>query len=358
MASCPNCGRQTQRTKDWACQWCGYPLISKAFKKIDKTFKELQEERALGSMASEADMDAKSLEFDYETETAHESEHDDSASLQPEVEPDRKPQKQPKQKFSLFGKPKPRPESKPQPAPNPEPRHEVRREPQRPQPERPVIRREPQTSLPVYKTEPKPEPPPVERPASPPPPVNKPEAERQEPMITPPPVPRVELPPVPPAYQPPAPKAETPPAPQAAAPPSQPPARAPEPRPSKPEIVIEYQPPYVSSVKPDDIKDGIAISAEDLDALFKADKSGVNIKLNGKTIVLKGVVEKVFIREHLDIRYIMVTGKKKLTWSSRCTFEKDNAGKASRLTENSDVAVRAKYDGYGKNIIFKDCEVL
>jgi len=46
MPGCPNCGRQTMRTEDWVCQWCGYPLLSRAYKKIDKTYKEIQEERS------------------------------------------------------------------------------------------------------------------------------------------------------------------------------------------------------------------------------------------------------------------------------------------------------------------------
>jgi len=47
MPKCPNCGRETRRTEDWACQWCGHPLLSGAFKKIPKTYRELQEERSL-----------------------------------------------------------------------------------------------------------------------------------------------------------------------------------------------------------------------------------------------------------------------------------------------------------------------
>ena len=42
---CPNCGLPTKRTEDWACQWCGYPLLSDSYKKIPKTYKQLKEER-------------------------------------------------------------------------------------------------------------------------------------------------------------------------------------------------------------------------------------------------------------------------------------------------------------------------
>jgi hypothetical protein len=45
MKKCPNCSRPTKRTLDWACQWCGYPLVSKSYKRIPKTFRELKEER-------------------------------------------------------------------------------------------------------------------------------------------------------------------------------------------------------------------------------------------------------------------------------------------------------------------------
>ncbi len=45
MPNCPNCGLPTKRTEDWACQLCGHPLLSKSFKQIPKTYKQVQEER-------------------------------------------------------------------------------------------------------------------------------------------------------------------------------------------------------------------------------------------------------------------------------------------------------------------------
>lgn len=45
MSRCHNCGRETLRTEDWACQWCGYPLVSGSFRKIEKTYRQLKEER-------------------------------------------------------------------------------------------------------------------------------------------------------------------------------------------------------------------------------------------------------------------------------------------------------------------------
>ena len=44
MPRCPNCGQNTERTQDWACPWCGYPLLSGIYRKIDKTYRQLREE--------------------------------------------------------------------------------------------------------------------------------------------------------------------------------------------------------------------------------------------------------------------------------------------------------------------------
>lgn len=44
MLKCPNCGLGTTRTEDWACQWCGYPLLSRSYERIPKTYKQLKEE--------------------------------------------------------------------------------------------------------------------------------------------------------------------------------------------------------------------------------------------------------------------------------------------------------------------------
>jgi hypothetical protein len=270
MPACPNCGRQTLRTKDWACQWCGYPLLSRSYKKIDKTFKELQEERSFSSRAAFAVPEP-------ESEIAPESDLDQKYAPEPAPEPDIKQQRR----------------VAPEPTLKPE------------------LERPPETVL---------------KPAPAPPPVTEP-------------LPEPALRPVPESLPEPAPR----PAPQLA------------PKPV-PETLPKPEPASVAPPKLDTITEGTVLSVDDLDALFKANRLAAHAKLAGKTIVITGFVEKVFIRDHIDVRYIVLTGaRKSVEWPVRCTFGKESVSQMERLAEGQEVTLRGKYDSFGKNIIFKDC---
>jgi hypothetical protein len=107
MPRCPNCGRETLRTEDWACQWCGSPLLSGAFKQIDKTFRQLQEERSLETKPV--------LEAEPEPEPAAEIEVEPAPRV-PEPEPEIQPE------------PETPPPSMPEPETTPEPAAEIEAE--------------------------------------------------------------------------------------------------------------------------------------------------------------------------------------------------------------------------------------
>ena len=103
----------------------------------------------------------------------------------------------------------------------------------------------------------------------------------------------------------------------------------------------------------------IQVSVDELNSVYQADKLAANARLKDKILRVTGLVDKIFVREHLDIRYIVLTGAKKATiWNVRCTFGKEMRTLLSRLAEGQAVAVRGKYDGYGNNIIMKDCALV
>ena len=89
MPKCPNCGRETARTEDWACQWCGYPLLSNSYKKVPKTYEQVIEEKL--------------------------------PKQKPPIREEPEPAPEPKPEPAPEPKPEPAPEPKPEPAPEPKP---------------------------------------------------------------------------------------------------------------------------------------------------------------------------------------------------------------------------------------------
>jgi hypothetical protein len=317
MAACPNCGRRTLRTKDWVCQWCGYPLLGGGYKPIDKTYRELQEERNSSFRPEEQEPEP---EYKYE----------------PEPEPD--PEPKPEPKWKLNKAPKPSYQKKTQPAPEPEseyPPEDLAPEPELGPSPRPVYRPAPRPVEPL-RTQPAPRPTPEIAPQ--PQPGILPRS-RPEPVLLP--------------------RAETAPQPE---PPLVVPPRAEPPlqsvAPLRPEPPPAPQPEALTLPSLDSITNGTQLSIDQIDAMFRADNVGTNLALKDKVIVIKGIINKVFIRDHLDIRYLVLTGARKVVWSARCTFDKEASSSMSRLAEGQAVALRGKYDGYGKNIIFKECTLL
>ncbi len=104
MPKCPNCGQKTARTEDWACPWCGYPLLSGSYKRIPKTYKELKEEEL-------PEQESPVLE-----EPEPISEPEPVAELEPEPEP--------------IPEPEPVAELEPEPVPEPEPEPVLESEPE------------------------------------------------------------------------------------------------------------------------------------------------------------------------------------------------------------------------------------
>ena len=106
MRKCPNCGQPTARTEDWACQLCGYPLLSKSYKKIPKTYKQVKEERL------------------YKQEPIAEPAVEESVEIERVVEPEEKPTKSRRRRVKTVApdenKSVSEPESKPRPKSEPE----------------------------------------------------------------------------------------------------------------------------------------------------------------------------------------------------------------------------------------------
>lgn len=258
MPKCPNCGLETARTEDWACQWCGYPLISGSYKKLPMTFRQLQAEK------SPAPEPPVRMEPVPEPKAVTEAKSKPVIPPEPEVIP----------------KPAPESEATPEPEPEPTPEPETELEPE---PE-PII---------------KPEPAPAATP---------------EPTIIPEAVPVAEV--------------KTP---------------------SEPAPALEPHPD--SGI--------IETSVAQLNAAYRQDKAGTNARLKDSILLVTGVVDKIVLREHLGIQYLLLSsGSNQERFNVRCTFDSQQGAALRRLTEGESVTVKGSYGGYERNIMLKDCALV
>ena len=215
-----------------------------------------------------------------------------------------------------------------EPAPEPEPVPEPTPKPKPVPPPKPV---------PVTKPKPIPEPKPM--PPKKPTPVTKPKPV-PEPEPVPAPEPELELEPEPELE--PTPVAEPEPEPE------------PEPLP-----VTEPAPKPVPKLVPEPTTGAIAVTVDELNSAFNADKAAANAKLMNKILKVTGTVDKIFVKEHLDIQYIMLTSSgNRENWSVRCTFGREYGPHLTRLSPGQMETVQGKYAGYGRNIILKDCALV
>ena len=299
MPKCPNCGLETARTEDWACQWCAYPLVSGGYKKLPMTFRQLQAEKA--------------------------------------------PAPEPPARVEPVPKPAPEPEVIPLPEPEVIPEPEVVPEPEVTPEQAPATTPEPEViPLPGPEVIPEPEA------------VPEPEAELEPAVIPEPeviPLPGPEVIPEPESV--PEPEAESE------------PAVIPEPEKiPEPEIIPEAAPvPEVKTpsepapaLEPHPESGIIEASVAQLNATFRQDKAGTNAKLKDSILQVTGVVDKIVLREHLDIQYLLLSsGSNQDRFNVRCTFGSQQGAVLRRLTEGESVTVKGSYGGYERNIMLKDC---
>jgi hypothetical protein len=365
MPKCPNCARETKRTTDWACQWCGYPLPSGSYKVVPKTFQQIKE-GALQSAKPEQESDSETrpeggletaTETDLIVEPAAEPAEDREPTPTPELEPEPKPTPRPEPEPTPTPEPEPEPEAEstpevqaepvvePKPAEEPEPKPAGGPEPI---PEASVIplgepRRE---QLPgpekAAEFQPGPAPEPVPQPEPIPEPEPKPEPKPQ-PNLNPTPKPEPKLAPEPVPQPKPVPEPEpTPkPEPEAAPRPMPQPESVPAPEPKKrPEPVVEE------------------LTAEELIEAYEQDAPAADARFLGKRLEVIGVVALVDVKETLDTHYVRLAGAEgDISRSVRCMFDKKHAPALSNLEKGQTLTVQGKFNGSLISIRMTDCEL-
>jgi len=121
MRRCPNCDRETARTEDWACPWCGYPLLSKRYQTLGQTYAQMKEREQGEEQPQEEEPDVTITDIP-EPEPAPEP----IIEAKPEPEPTPEPtvEAEPAVESEPMPEPEPAPMLEPEPAPIVEPEPE------------------------------------------------------------------------------------------------------------------------------------------------------------------------------------------------------------------------------------------
>ena len=271
MPKCPNCGQPTARTGDWACPWCGYPLLSKAYRKIPKTYKQLKEERLQkqtlssgGETGALAEPEAEpAVDTETETEVVMETEPVLVADTEPESEAIA--EIEPEGEAATEAEVEAEAVAEPEPAPKPRARRVAK-----------------------AKAKAKPAPKPKAKPKA---------------------------------------KAE-------------------------PETLSEPE----TASKPETTPAAIEITVEELLSAYATEGVATDAKFVNKILEVTGVVDRIEIKEDLDIQYINLTNAaQNLLQSIRCIFDKKHVPKLNSLTTGQAVTVQGTYDGSIMDIRMKDC---
>ncbi len=114
MPRCPNCGQNAARTEDWACVWCGYPLLSSSYVKIPKRYNQLQDKELHQSPADMVETGPgavteteSKVKMELEVETAGESEPEQELEPEPDggIETEAESEQEPKRGATVESEP-------------------------------------------------------------------------------------------------------------------------------------------------------------------------------------------------------------------------------------------------------------
>ena len=126
---------------------------------------------------------------------------------------------------------------------------------------------------------------------------------------------------------------------------------------SEPVPESEPEPVPVPGPEPETSSTAIEVTVEELNLAYQEDKVAANAKFTNRILRVTGSVDKVVVRDYLDIAYVLLAGAVTLKWNVRCTFEKQYSSQLNRLTQGQVVTVQGEYGGYERNIIMKNCVV-
>lgn len=100
----------------------------------------------------------------------------------------------------------------------------------------------------------------------------------------------------------------------------------------------------------------ISITVEELLKAYENDIESAEKKYGNRTLKIKGVVDRIEVKDNLDIYYMILSNpERNLQQAVRCVFNKKNGAELNKLTPGQEVTVQGKYDGSIVDIRMGNC---
>ena len=86
--------------------------------------------------------------------------------------------------------------------------------------------------------------------------------------------------------------------------------------------------------------------------------TAADAKYKGRVLRVTGMIYRTVVNIDLDVRYLILTSATKFReWQVTCTFNRDQGQGLNQLKVGETVTIQGKYDGYGANVLMRDCSL-
>lgn len=99
----------------------------------------------------------------------------------------------------------------------------------------------------------------------------------------------------------------------------------------------------------------IEVTAKELASAYETDKEKADARFKNKILKVTGFVNRMELKDTLDIQYITLGVEEDLLVIVRCTFDKGYADKLSRLSRGQMVTVQGEFDGSMLDLRMRHC---
>jgi hypothetical protein len=101
----------------------------------------------------------------------------------------------------------------------------------------------------------------------------------------------------------------------------------------------------LKQLEPEPSSAAIEVTVKELASAYEIDEETAGERFGNKILKVTGLVERIEVKDTLDINYITISEEGDLLQSVRCMFDKEHEDELNQLTKGQTVTVQGKFSG-------------